>query len=256
MDLSQYGGQVLTPERLSLAQSSILLYGPPGTGKTTFLGSVQDVPELCPMLIIDTEGSTSALGDQYDKSKIQIIRYDSYNPKLAKLLEDLLNKPHPFKTVAIDTLAGLQQLMIRKASDVNQTKGKTNNALSLGTPTEADWGAIGTAMNRVLDAFSKAPFLLITTAHEVADGNTLRPGIQGKMTPNDLPGRPAVVMYTKVIPPKAPGNEGTTPLYVGVTGYSLENGKYVTIAKDRTGKLPLGIKNPTLAELMRYTSAK
>jgi len=255
LDLSQYGGQVLTPDRLSLLQSSILLYGPPGTGKTTFLGTVQDVPELCPMLIIDTEGSTSALGDQYDPTKIHIVRYDSYNPRLAKLLEDLLNKKHPFKTVAIDTLAGLQQLMIRKASEVNQDRGKTNNALNLGTPTEADWGAIGTAMNRVLDAFSKAPFLLITTAHEVADGGVLRPGIQGKMTPNDLPGRPAVVMYTKVVPPKAPGNPSDSPMYVGVTGYSLENGR-TTIAKDRTGKLPLGIKNPTLSELIRYTSAK
>lgn len=82
MDLSQYGGDVLTPDRLRLQSSSILVYGSPGTGKTTFLGSVQEVEELCPMLIIDTEGSTSALGDRYDPDKIHIVRYDKYSDKL------------------------------------------------------------------------------------------------------------------------------------------------------------------------------
>lgn len=255
MDLSQYGGDVLTPDRLRLQNSSILLYGPPGTGKTTFLGSVQEVEELCPMLIIDTEGSTSALGDRYDPEKIHIVRYDKYSDKLVRLLQDLINKPHPYKTVAIDTLAGLQQLMIRRAGDVNETKGSSNNSLKVGTPTEADWGAIGLAMNRVLDAYSKAPFLLLVTAHEVTDGTMLRPAIQGKMTPNDLPGRPAVVLYTKAIPPKAPGNaEGSEALYVGMTKPTVEQGSKHTIAKDRTGLMPTGIKNPTMAKLINYTN--
>jgi hypothetical protein len=248
--LDSFGIPQVDPDVL-FAHSSLHFYGPPGSGKTLLLGSVQDIEELCPALILDTEGSTSVLAGKIDPEKLHIRRINQWNKGVIGMLEYLANEPkdHGYKTVCIDTFAGLQQLMVREAGRVREMKGgNMNNALNMGTPTEADWGAIGSSMIKVLDAFNKAPFLFVTTAHHVVDGKEIRPALQGKMAPNDLPGRPYMVAYMDVIPPGTAPNKGQNPVPVAYFGYHTVNGRK-TWAKDRSGKINGGLLAPTMRKI-------
>lgn len=248
--LDSFGIARAEPQML-FNRSSIHLYGPPGCGKTLFLGSVQEVEALCPILILDTEGSTAVLADKVDPAKITIMHINGWDQRTRGLLQYLANEPedHGFKTVCIDTFAGLQQLMVREAGEVSEKKGgKVNNSLGVGTPTESDWGAIGSSMVKIMDAMSKAPFMFITTAHSVVDGREIRPALQGKMAPNDLPGRPSLVAYMDVVPPGTEHNSGASPMPVAYFGYYTVNGR-TTWAKDRTGKINGGVPAPTMAKI-------
>lgn len=248
-----FGIPAISPDQL-FSHSSFLFYGSPGSGKTRLAASAQDVDALCPVLILDTEGSTSVLANLVDPQKTEIRRITEWNAKTAKFLEYIVNEPqdHGFKTVIIDTLPGLQQLMVRRASDVNGSKGgKLNNSLEVGTPTESDWGAIGSSMIRILDGFNKAPFLSVTTAHAMTDGAVIRPAVQGKMAPNDMPGRPFAVGFMEVLPPgtvigsKSPLER---PLELVHFGFTMHNGK-TTWAKARTEKLPHAMPSPTFTKI-------
>ncbi len=85
------------------------IYAGPGVGKTTFAASIRDA------LLIDTEGGS----DHVDGQKIRVKTKQEFD----QLLEELLTQDHAFKTVVIDTIDWLQQLVY---DDIAKSAGVKN----------------------------------------------------------------------------------------------------------------------------------
>lgn len=97
---------------------AILLYGPFGGGKTHLALTASQVEELSPILVIDTEGSTTGVINKFDKSQIDVLRprdafYDPEDPESElSVYENTLNilkriadgESDKYKTVIIDAL--------------------------------------------------------------------------------------------------------------------------------------------------------
>lgn len=105
-NLSEYAW---TPPSGPTLPELILLYGSYGSGKTYCGLTASQVEELSPMVVLDLEGSTTGVIDNFDQSKITIIRPKERWPgkewaATCKVLDDLLTKPHGYKTVMVDPL--------------------------------------------------------------------------------------------------------------------------------------------------------
>lgn len=110
LDLDKY---ITDPESLTLPEM-MLFYGPPGGGKTWLAASAAQVEGLYPVLILDTEGSTQGTIDSFPKDRIKVIRPQKAFPGneykgSVQVLEGLLTKTHPYKTVVIDVADVLQE---------------------------------------------------------------------------------------------------------------------------------------------------
>lgn len=87
----------------------IMLVGPPGGGKTRLAASAAEVEGLYPVLIIDTEGSTTGTLRSLPKDRIDVLRpmevfpAKEVYPATVQVLEGLLTQEHKYKTVIIDT---------------------------------------------------------------------------------------------------------------------------------------------------------
>lgn len=150
--------------------NSILIYGPPGKGKTVFAGSIVDVPGFERVCVIDTEGSTVALGPWYPEVTV-------YKAPTAEhfslLIEGLLNgelvdeeSGLPYQAVIIDTFDRAQerQLEVFANDPAGITKGGERDGFY-------KWNAIKIWTAKVADLLHTADFLTIWVMHEDQDKN-------------------------------------------------------------------------------------
>lgn len=92
---------VTAPDQLYVTKDYIV------THNTWLAASASEVEGLYPMLIIDTEGSTTGTLKEFDPARIDIIRPKDQAPGKEwvftnKILDGLLSKPTKYKTVVID----------------------------------------------------------------------------------------------------------------------------------------------------------
>lgn len=94
----------------------LLFYGPPGQGKTHLGLTASEVEGLYPVLVIDTENSTTGVLDKFDRERIDVLRpreiwgdADAY-PNTLQILKRLASgESEKYKTVIIDTADNLFQ---------------------------------------------------------------------------------------------------------------------------------------------------
>lgn len=146
-------GQMSTPEQ-------IMIYGPYGSGKTRLAASASEVEGLYPVLVIDNEGSTTGVVDQFDQERVKVIRikesfpgreYDGFK----SIVEGLLTKEHSYKTVVIDTLGSVLEWAKRKGEKPGDGFAK--------------WNFVHeelTADNGLIQRLRDAPFLSVLVLHE------------------------------------------------------------------------------------------
>lgn len=161
------GFDIVKAETLA-TPNSILIYGPPGKGKTVFAGSIVDVPGFERALVIDTEGSTVALGPWYPE--VDVIKAPTAK-RFTEIAEALLNgklvEPKsglPYQVVIIDTLDKAQerQLEVFDKDPAGITaKGERDGFYK--------WAAIKTWTSKMADYFHQADFLTIFVMHEDKD---------------------------------------------------------------------------------------
>ncbi len=75
----------------------------PGQGKTHSALAMTEVDGLWPVLVLDTEGSTVGVAQNFDPERFDVIRIHNHK-QLDQIVDKLLTKSHKYKTVVIDTL--------------------------------------------------------------------------------------------------------------------------------------------------------
>lgn len=94
----------------SATMDLLLLYGPPGQGKTHLGLTASEVEGMYPVLVIDTENSTTGVLDKFDRSRIDVLRprevfddEDVYPNTLSILKRIASGESEKYKTIIIDT---------------------------------------------------------------------------------------------------------------------------------------------------------
>lgn len=169
------------------APKTMLIYGDPKRGKSWFAASAAEVAELSPVLVLDTEGGSSAIAR--DWKDVEVLEVDTHE-KFDQAVSALLSQPHKYKTVIIDTLGvamdKAEKFFGEKPENRNNKFGK--------------WGDLKewiTDMTRKLHA---APFLSILVAHAQDDKDDQTGAV--KTVPllpgsakNTLPAIPDIIGY-------------------------------------------------------------
>jgi len=218
---------------------NILIYGEPGVGKTMLAGSSSAVKGMSPVLLLDIEGGTMSLNNDYPN--VDVIRVTKF-VELHKVLIELRKGSHEYKTVIVDSLSEAQKLSM---NDIMEKAVREDPELDRDVPTMRAWGQNLNQMRRYTRGLRDLPVNVIFTALVDSDKNnrgktTYRPMFQGK-TKGEVPGFMDIVAHYYII------QKGDNDLRMLLTQQTD-----TVIAKDRSNKLPKLIENPTMTVLYDY----
>lgn len=117
------------------------IYGRSGTGKTALLSTFPK-----PMLILDVKdhGSESAKSSSLERGDIHVLSIECPGD-MDEAHEFLLNNPGKYKTVGIDTLTGLQEMVL---SDIKEKENKAQ-------PSQRIFGLVGEQIKSWILAFKE-----------------------------------------------------------------------------------------------------
>ena len=136
-----------------------VIYGKSGTGKTTLASSFPK-----PMLLIDVDDrGTDSISDVEDIDVVEIETFD----QLEDLYYWLLDNPDEYKTVVMDTVTQLQEIVIK---DVMRAKKKDlERAGDWGSMTKRDWGDASQKMKHWIVNFRNLPVEMVFIAQDRRD---------------------------------------------------------------------------------------
>jgi hypothetical protein len=166
---------------------SILIYGDPKNGKTWLAASASELEQFSPVLLVDVEGGASAIAR--DWKNVDVIQVDNH-AQLESVLDGLLNSPHPYKTVIVDTLG---VAMDRAEKFFEEKPENRNNRFG-------KWGDLKEWANNMVRGMHHADFLSIFIAHaqdekdEQTGAVKTVPMLSGS-TRNTLPAIPDIIGY-------------------------------------------------------------
>lgn len=219
---------------------NLLIYGEPGVGKTRLAGSASKVPQMSPVLLMDFEGGTLSLADDF--SDVEVVRLKTWL-EVDRLYGALYDK-NPYKTIACDSLSETQKFNMGQIMRdvVNKDSERDPDIASL-----REWGKSGEQMRRMVRAFRDLPCHTIFTClvSEDRDERTnswkTRPGLPGKLK-GEVAGFVDIVMYMY--------RKETGPLSSReIKTLALTQGTERQVAKDRSGKLPVIMESPTMQDI-------
>ena len=242
--------EVITPRRLAGLRIvkaadrppfiNMLVYGNSGVGKTRLAGSADAIPSMRKVLIIDVEGGTLTLSHSYPN--VDIVRVKTWDDMQA-VYDELQAGNTDYNTVVIDSLTEIQKFNMY---DIMSDLKKKHPDRDEDVPSMREWGINLEQMRKFVRAFRDMPINTIFTALAKEEKNS-RTGIIHK-TPS-LSGKLAgeVAAFLDIV----------CYMYKKEINGELQHMLLTTsteefVAKDRTGKLPLVIQNPTMAEIYKH----
>lgn len=169
--------------RITTPKIKMLIYGMSGTGKTSLAVSASKVEELGPVLYIDLERGTAPAAKYGDLDNMLVVQPATYQKFAGLLVEISKKKDMPFKTIVIDTVDRLQELI-----KFHFKATKPNDSFAM-------WDA---TYEKIIDLVNKISFDLglniICITHEAREVNDVSrlsligPSFEGKQSFKKLPG--------------------------------------------------------------------
>jgi len=232
-------GDTETPSEMGDPQM-IALYGQPGCGKTYLAASISEVEGYYPVLIIDTEGSTVGTLAGFRDDRITIKRVGTV-AEFDKMIVSILTKPHPFKTVIVDTFGNA---LDRKEAQIFANLPKSKGGEDDGY---AGWRILAVYAKKIIDGLREAPFKVVILFHEKEETNSLgqrisRVWINGSSKAY-LPSKPDMFGLLRCETDDRAGTE-TRTLFLGNDTNRATKTRFTQLG------LPLTIKNPTMAGII------
>lgn len=239
--VSEFAGLTVTKVHQRSPYLNMLVYGDSGVGKTQLLGSANAIPELRPVLLLDIEGGTETLRHTYpDVEIVRVRRWQQIND----VYTELRRGKHKYKTFCVDSLTELQKFNM---DNIMAELQKSDPGRDADIPSIREWGKTGNQMRQFVRFFRDLEMNVFFSALEKTDKNT-KTGVTERAP--DLPGKLSsqVAAFLDIV----------TYYYIRTAGQGedrklerrmLTKRTDAVIAKDRTGKLPMVVKEPTLTML-------
>lgn len=224
---------------------NILIFGESGIGKTTLAGSADAVPALRPVLFIDIEGGTTSLTHSYPE--VETVRVKTWQD-MQNVFNELAEGKHGYKTVVLDSLTEIQKFNMYHVMEKAVLERSNQDP---DVPAMRDWGISLEQTRRLVRGFRDLPMNTIFTA----------------LVREDTDKRTAITSYKPSLPGKAAGEiaafldivvfyyQKPDPDTGELTRYLLTQKTETHVAKDRSGKLPMTIENPTMATIHKLMTA-
>lgn len=226
--------------RKNTPKLKVLLYGPSGTGKTSLASTASTVEELGPVLYIDLERGTAPAAKYGDLDNMLIVQPATYKEFADLLVKISGAKDKPFKTVVIDTVDRLQELIKLHFAAVNP---KDSFAM---------WAA---AYDKVLDLVNKIAFDLslniICITHESREVteterlSLIAPAFEGKQSFKKLP---SIFDIISRMTWEDVGEDGEEQLITVLTVKAPSN----ILTKTRFDNMPAMVGNPSFDKIMGW----
>lgn len=211
-------------------QVKFLVYGESGVGKTVFSSTWPD-----PVFLDIDKGMASV------NREVHRIQIDSWD-ELVDATDFLANESHPFKTVVLDSLNELQYLSMKNVVQSFPSIRRSYESL----PSISDYGKMLDDFDKIVRFIKSIDANIVMIAQVAArefETDPVQPQFIGKSTARNLSRMMDVIGYLD----KRDSSEGAkTRLMI------FDAVNYVT--KDRSGKLPQQVENPTYDQLLRHWS--
>jgi hypothetical protein len=232
-----FAGIPLVKAKEAASWLNFMVYGESGVGKTRLLGSADEVPELRKILFVDVEGGTLSIRDLYPN--IDTVRVTNFK-QIATVYEELKGASHGYTTVVVDSVSEMQKFNM---TNVMYELVKSRPDLDPDIPGMREWGKNLEQMRKYIRLFRDLPMHTMFTCLAQQDkdqktgATTKMPGLSGKLA-REITAFLDIVCYMYV---KEVDSKQTRMLLTGSTDQF--------VAKDRTGKLPMVVPEPTMSTL-------
>jgi hypothetical protein len=246
---TRLGGLEVIPVQKRAQFINVLIYGDSGVGKTTLAGSAQACEQLSPALMIDFEGGTESLVRTYpDVSQVRVTTW----LEMQAVYDELLRGKSGFKTVILDSLTEIQKFNMY---NIMEQVVADHDDRDIDVPSIREWGRNLEQMRKFVRAFRDLPMNSIFTALKREDKNdktgmvTTLPMLSGKLA-GEVAAFLDIVGYYYV---KKVTVENQDPVDKRML---LTQKTETIIAKDRTGRLPQVMMEPTMSDLFALVNQK
>jgi hypothetical protein len=197
-----------------------------------------------PVLFVDIEGGTESLRSMYPD--VEVIRVQKWK-EMQAVYDELHEGKHGFRTVVLDSLTEIQKFsMYNIMKDLLERKEDADPDI----PGMREWGKNIEQVRRFVRAFRDLEMHTIFTALMRSDKDQrtgvmhMKPSLSGKVADEVAAFLDIVAYYyMKQI---GSGEDAITKRLL------LTQATEQQVAKDRSGKLPLVVEDPTMAKLLEF----
>jgi len=227
---------------------NIMIYGDSGVGKTRLAGSADDVPEMRSVVCVDFEGGTETLKHSYPN--VDTIRVTSWKD-VQNVYNELYAGNHKYRTIILDSLTEIQKFNMY---NVMQRLIEKDSNRDEDVPSMREWGVNLEQMRKFVRAFRDLPYNTIFTClmkseKDARTGKLVKePYLSGKLS-KEVAAFLDIVVFQYMREMEVDGEMKQQRLL-------LSQATDTCTAKDRTGKLPQVMVEPTMAEIMKYINGE
>ena len=219
---------------------NFLVYGEPGVGKTRLCGSADNIPEMRKVLMVDVEAGSMSIRET--NPDVDTVRVTTWK-EMQEVYDYLYAGNHDYSTVILDSLTEIQKFNMM---DIMTQRVAEREDLDPDVPGMREWGKNLEQMRRFVRAFRDLDMNTFFTALAKSDQDkrtgitTKKPSLSGKLA-DEVAGFLDIVIYMYV---KEVDGQASRMILTGATEQF--------IAKDRTGRLPLVIQEPSMKTILEY----